>query len=101
MQHFRPYFRSFTTVFTLFAHLEDVIFVGPIIHFDCVQCTDTYLPVGMTLTDTVKTRVEENANLLKRALDGLKSAHQQDTQAAVFETLYAVVLDQYGFPFQW
>ncbi|KAJ8691463.1 hypothetical protein PTI98_011032 [Pleurotus ostreatus] len=45
---------------------------------------------GMTLTDTVKTRVEENANLLKRALDGLKSAHQQDTQAAVFETLYAV-----------
>ncbi|KAF4590063.1 hypothetical protein EYR38_009361 [Pleurotus pulmonarius] len=45
---------------------------------------------GMSLTGTVKTRVDENANLLKRALNGVNLAHQQDTQAAVFETLHTV-----------
>ncbi|KAF4577102.1 hypothetical protein EYR36_005089 [Pleurotus pulmonarius] len=45
---------------------------------------------GMSLTGTVKTRVDENANLLKRALNGVNLAHQQDTQAAVFKSLHAV-----------
>ncbi|KAF4590948.1 hypothetical protein EYR40_009545 [Pleurotus pulmonarius] len=58
------------------------------LHFICsLRNRDLF---EMTLIGTIKNRVDENANLLKRALDAVKSAHQQDTQEAVFKTLYAI-----------